>query len=406
MMTTRKRSVRDLQVKGKRVFVRVDFNVPLSHGAVADDTRIRASLPTLKLILEGGGSAVIASHLGRPKGKAVPEMSLKPAGERLAALLGRNVLMAPDCVGGATEDLAGRLGPGEALLLENLRFHPEEEKNDAEFGRNLARLADLYVNDAFGAAHRAHASVVAITRHLPDPAAGLLMQSEVQALTRLRDHPEKPYVAVLGGAKASDKIDLIHNLLTRVDAILIGGAMAYTFLKARGIPVGASKIEVDRLEGAADIISRAMNTGVRLHLPIDHVVAQSPEPGRPHRLAETAHIDDGWCGFDIGPRSSDAYAQEVRAAATIFWNGPLGMCEVEPYDAGTSAMARAIASTRAFSVVGGGDSVAAVNRLGLASRFSHISTGGGASLEFLSGVELPGLQALSDVTESAPGRAH
>jgi len=404
MMTTRKRSVRDLHVKGKRVFVRVDFNVPLTNGAVSDDTRIRASLPTLKLILDGGGSAIIASHLGRPKGRVVPEMSLKPAGERLEALLGRKVLVAPDCVGGATEEMTRRLGPGEALLLENLRFHPEEEKNDVEFGRRLARLADLYVNDAFGAAHRAHASVVEVPAQLPDPAAGLLMQSEVLALTRLRDHPEKPYVAVLGGAKVSDKLDLIHNLLTRVDAILIGGAMAYTFLKARGIPVGSSKVEADRIEGAADIISRAMNTGVRLHLPIDHIVAQSPEPGRPHRQTETALIDDGWCGFDIGPRSREAYAEEVRAAATIFWNGPLGMCEVEPYDAGTSAMARAIAGVRAFSVVGGGDSVAAVNRLGLAPRFSHISTGGGASLEFLSGLDLPGLHALSDVTESAPGR--
>lgn len=398
-MTTRKRSVRDVDVAGKRVFVRVDFNVPLSRGVVADDTRIRASLPTLRLILERGGLPVLASHLGRPKGKVVPDMSLAPVAQRLAELFGRKVVMAPDCVGDAIAAMGRGLKAGEVLLLENLRFHPEEEKNDPEFARRLAGLADRYVNDAFGSAHRAHASVVAAARLLPDPAAGLLMESEVEALSRLRDRPEKPYVAILGGAKVADKIDLIHNLLTRVDALLIGGAMAHTFLKARGVPVGSSKVEADRLEHAADIISRAMNTGVRLHLPVDHVVAQSPEPGRPHRVTEGPQIDDAWIGFDIGPRTCEAYAREILGAATIFWNGPLGMCEVAPYDQGTRATARAIAGVRAFSVVGGGDSVAAVNRLGLAPRFSHISTGGGASLEFLSGIDLPGLQALAD----APG---
>jgi phosphoglycerate kinase len=395
-METRKMSVRDLDLDDKRVFVRVDFNVPLKDGDVSDDTRVRASLPTLRLILERGGRPVIASHLGRPKGKTVPEMSLRPVATRLGALLGTKVQMAPDCVG---DEIAGRtrgLKKGESLLLENLRFHQEEEQNDDAFARRLAALADLYVNDAFGSAHRAHASVVGITRYLPRAAAGLLMDAEIAALTRLRDRPEKPYVAVLGGAKVSDKIDLILNLIDKVETILIGGAMAYTFMKARGVPIGASRSEDERIDHADAILTRAADSGVLIQLPIDHVVSRSPDPGQACRTTAGAAIEDGFVGLDVGPKTREVYARAVAPARTIFWNGPLGLCEVPPYDEGTRAMARAIAAAKAFSVVGGGDSVAAVNRLGLAPSFSHLSTGGGASLEFLSGVELPGVLALAD----------
>ncbi len=405
-MRIRKMSVRDLDVHGKKVFVRVDFNVPLVNGGVADDTRVRAALPTLKLILERGGRPVIASHLGRPKGRVVPEMSLRPVALHLAGLLGTKIRMAEDCVGDAAGEMAGGLRQGEALLLENLRYHPEEEANDPEFARRLASLADLYVNDAFGTAHRAHASVVGITRHLPSPAAGLLMDTEIAALSRLREHPDKPYVAVLGGAKVSDKIDLILNLIDKVEAILIGGAMAYTFMKARGVPIGKSRSEDDRIDHADAILTRAMNSGVRLQLPLDHVVARSPAPGQAWETTPGPPIADGFVGLDVGPKTRAAYALEIARARTVFWNGPLGLCEVTPYDEGTRALARAIAATEAFSVVGGGDSIAAVNRLGLASRFSHLSTGGGASLEFLSGIDLPGVQALADAAAAdapAPG---
>lgn len=401
-MKTRKMSVRDLDVRGKRVLVRVDFNVPLKDGGVADDTRVRSSLPTLRLILERGGRPVIASHLGRPKGRVVPGMSLRPVAAHLAGLLGTKVHMAEDCIGEAAESPARGLRQGEALLLENLRFHPEEEQNDPEFSRRLASLADLYVNDAFGTAHRAHASVVGAPKHLPTPAAGLLMDSEIAALTRLRDHPDKPYVAVLGGAKVSDKIDLILNLIDRVEAILIGGALAYTFMKARGVPIGKSRSEDDRLDHASAILTRAMNSGVRVLLPLDHVVARTPEPGQAWETTPGPGIEDGFAGLDVGPKTREAYGREIAGARTVFWNGPLGLCEVPPYDEGTRAMARAIAAAEVFSVVGGGDSIAAVNRLGLASKFSHLSTGGGASLEFLSGVDLPGVVALAD---AAPGDA-
>jgi phosphoglycerate kinase len=398
----RKVSVRDLDVRGRRVFVRVDFNVPLSRGGVADDSRIRASLPTLRLILERGGLPVVASHLGRPRGRPVPEMSLRPVAGRLGEILGSRVRLAPDCVGPAAEGAARDLAPDETLLLENLRFHAEEEKNDPAFARRLAGLADLYVNDAFGSAHRAHASVVGVPRLLPPAAAGLLMDAEIEALGRLRDGPEKPYVAILGGAKVADKIDLVINLITKVDALLIGGAMAYTFLRARGVPVGSSRVEEDRFEQVREIVSRAMVSGVRLHLPVDHVVAPSAEAGETPRTTAGPQIDAGLVGLDVGPRTREAYAAEIRTARTIFWNGPLGLCEVPPYDEGTRSLARAIASTSAFSVVGGGDSIAAVNRLGIAPHFRHLSTGGGASLEFLAGADLPGLQALADAPGATP----
>ena len=397
-------SVRDLDLRDRRVFVRVDFNVPLTNGAVSDDTRVRASLPTLGLILERGGRPVIASHLGRPRGKAVPEMSLRPIATHLAGLLGTTVRVAPDCIGEAVETQARALGGGECLLLENLRFHAEEESNDPGFSQRLARPADLYVNDAFGTAHRAHASVVGITRHLPTPAAGLLMDGEIAALTRLRDHPDTPYVAVLGGAKVSDKIDLMLKLIDKVEAILIGGAMAYTFLKARGVPIGSSRAEGDRIDHAQAILTRAMNSGVRLRLPLDHIVARSADPGQEARVTPGPAIDEGLVGLDVGPKTRATYARDVAEARTVFWNGPLGLYEVPPYDEGTRDLARAIASSGAFSVVGGGDSIAAVNRLGLAGRFTHLSTGGGASLEFLSGVDLPGVLALADAPASERAR--
>jgi phosphoglycerate kinase len=395
-MTPNKLSVRDLDVGGKRVFLRVDFNVPLEGGRVIDDTRVRAAIPTIQLLRERGARVVAASHLGRPKGKPNPALSLRPVAEHLSGLLGRPVAMADDCVGAGTEALSRALAPGEVLLLENLRFHPGEEKNDAGFARALAAHADLYVNDAFGAAHRAHASVAGIAALLPQSAAGLLMDREIAALGRLLDRPEPPYVALLGGAKVSDKIDLIERLMDRTQAILVGGAMAYTFLKAGGVTVGGSRVEADRLEAAAAIAARSRERGVRLMLPVDHVVAPGPEPGAAHRTTPDAAIPDGFVGLDIGPRTSAAFAAEIRSARTVFWNGPLGLFEVPPYDAGTLAAARAIAEARPFSVVGGGDSVAAVTRLGLADRFSHVSTGGGASLEFLSGLTLPGVAALHD----------
>lgn len=394
-MSVRTLSVRDLDVRGKRVFVRVDFNVPLRAGAVADDTRLKASLPTLRLLAERRARIIAASHLGRPKGRRIPTMSLAPVVDPLSALLSRPVRMASDCVGSEVEKGAGRLADGDLLLLENLRYHPEEEANDSGFAAQLAGLADLFVNDAFGSAHRAHASVVGITRHLKQSAAGLLLEREMEMLGRLREHHESPYVAVLGGAKVSDKMDLLRNMIGKVDAILIGGAMAYTFLKAKGTEVGSSRIEPDRMEQAKAILARAGDEGVALRLPLDHVVASSPEPGASWHATRGVSIENGMVGLDIGPQTRELYRQEIAAARTVFWNGPLGMFEVAPYDEGTRAVAAGIDPSRTFSVVGGGDSAAAIKALDLGGRFTHVSTGGGASLEFLSGVDLPGILALS-----------
>jgi phosphoglycerate kinase len=396
---TRTLSVRDLKEARRRVFLRVDFNVPLEGERITDDTRLRAALPTIELLLGKGASVVLASHLGRPKGKPTPSASLKPIAARIGELLRRPVPLAPDCVGPEVERLARALAPGEVLLLENLRFHAEEESNDDGFARDLAALGEIYVDDAFGAAHRAHASVAAIAKHLKPAAAGLLMEREIGMLSRLRDRPDKPYVALLGGAKVSDKIDLIENLLARVDAILVGGAMAYTFLKAQGVPVGGSRVEAERLDAARRTAERAQARGVRLLLPVDHVVADGPQAGLPHATTDGAAIPEGKVGLDVGPKTRAAFAAAIAKARTVFWNGPLGLFEIPPYDQGTLAAARAIAAAACFSVVGGGDSVAAVTRLGLAERFSHVSTGGGASLEFLSGLELPGVAALDTVAD-------
>jgi phosphoglycerate kinase len=401
----RKISVRELEVRGRRVFVRVDFNVPMSAGRVIDDSRIRAALPTINLLLDRGARVVLASHLGRPKGKPVQELSLRPAAERLAELLGRPVEMAADCVGPEVEAKSRALAGGQVLLLENLRYHAGETSNDDGFAAGLAALADLYVNDAFGTAHRAHASVAGITRHLRPAASGLLVQKELEMLGRLRDRPDKPYVALLGGAKVSDKLDLIERLMANIDVLLIGGAMGHTFLKARGIPVGISKVEEDRLQAARDIMARAEERRVRLLMAIDHVAAAKPEAGVATTVTDGPALPDGMMGLDVGPRTREAFDAEIRRARTIFWNGPLGVFEVPPFDAGTRAAAQSVAAVEAFAVVGGGDSVAAVNSMGLGSRLTHLSTGGGASLEFLSGVELPGLTALTDAPGGRDGGA-
>jgi phosphoglycerate kinase len=386
------RSVRDLEMKGKRVFIRVDFNVPLAKNSqgqmeITSDKRIQASLPTIRLALERGAGVILASHLGRPKGKPNPEMSLQPAARRLAELLGRPVQMAPDCIGPAVE--AMKPAPGEVLLLENLRFHPEEEKNDAEFARMLAALCDIYVNDAFGSAHRAHASTEGMIKFAPEAAAGLLMEQELKYLGMATSHPERPCVAILGGAKVSDKIEVIENLGKVVDKLLIGGAMAYTFLKAQGHSTGKSLVEEEKVELAGKLLREL---GGKLMLPVDHIVVSEIQAGAANEAVET--IPDGKIGVDIGPKTIDRYARVLAGAKTIIWNGPMGIFEKPPFDRGTVAVAKAVAASGATSVVGGGDSEKAVKAAGVADKITHVSTGGGASLEFLAGIELPGVAAL------------
>jgi phosphoglycerate kinase len=390
-----------LELKGKRVLLRVDFNVPLDKSLrVSDDTRIRAALPTIRYAMDKGAKVILISHLGRPQGKVIPEMSLRPVAVRLSELLGKEVRMAEDCVGEKVKAEIERMKEGEVLLLENCRFHKEEEENDPAFSRALAELADIYVNDAFGTAHRAHASTVGVTRFLPVAAAGFLMQKEIRYLRDAIQRPERPFVAILGGAKVSDKIGVIRNLMTKVDSLLIGGAMAYTFEKAQGLAVGSSRVEEDKIALARELLQDASARGLRLLLPQDHVVAPTAEPGAPTQVVASGSIPEGWKGLDIGPRTIEAYGAEIARARTIFWNGPLGVFEVEPFSRGTLAIARAIAASTATSIVGGGDSAAAVTQAGVAEAITHISTGGGASLEFLEGIELPGLAALNDVEEA------
>src|ERR1700691_4536034 len=386
-----KQSVRDLVVKNKRVFIRVDFNVPLAPGGqeITSDKRIKASLPTIRYALEQGAGVILASHLGRPKGKPNPEMSLQPVAKRLEELLGRPVKMAPDCIGPAVE--AMQPAPGEVLLLENLRFHAEEEKNDPEFSKKLAALCDVYVNDAFGSAHRAHASTVGMIAYMPQAAAGLLMEQELKYLTMATRNPARPCVAILGGAKVSDKIEVIANLGRVVDKLLIGGAMAYTFLKSQGEPVGKSLVEDDKLDLAKKLLAEF---GSKLVLPVDHVVATELKEGAEHETV--AKIPDGMMGLDIGEKTIAEYSGIIRGAKTVIWNGPMGVFEKKPFDRGTVALAKAVAASGATSVVGGGDSEKAIKSAGVADQISHISTGGGASLEFLAGIELPGVAALPD----------
>jgi phosphoglycerate kinase len=382
-------SIRDLDLAGKRVFIRVDFNVPLAPGGqeITSDKRIKASLPTIRYALEKGAAVILASHLGRPKGKPNPEMSLKPAAVRLAELLGKPVAMAPDCVGPAVVAMLPK--PGEVLLLENLRFHPEEEKNDPEFSKQLAALCDVYVNDAFGSAHRAHASTVGMIAYVKQAAAGLLMDKEIEYLTKAVKNPARPCVAILGGAKVSDKIEVIQNLMKVVDRLMIGGAMAYTFLRARGEGTGKSLVEEDKIGLARELMAEA---GSKLMLPVDHVVAAEMKAGVNTQVVD--RVPDGMMGLDIGPKTIEAFEKVIAGAKTVIWNGPMGVFEMPPFDKGTVALAKAVAASGAISVVGGGDSEKAIKSAGVSDKISHISTGGGASLEFLGGIELPGVAAL------------
>jgi phosphoglycerate kinase len=397
-----KLSIRDLDLKGRRVFVRVDYNVPIKDGRVDEDTRITASLPTVKHAIEQGARIVLASHLGRPKGERVEKYSLRPVAEHLQALIGQPVAFAEDCVGEAAAEKVGALKDGDVLLLENLRFHKEEEENDEAFARELAALCDLYVNDAFGAAHRAHASTAGITRFVERAAAGLLMEKELDYLGRVIGDPEHPFVAILGGAKVSDKIPVIEALISRkVDKLLVGGAMAYTFLKAQGFTVGKSLVEDDRVQTANEIAERAKEAGVELLLPTDHVVVDSFDPLKSKRTVPVEFTTIGHVGVDIGTETIAHFTRALEGAKTVIWNGPMGIFEEKElgFDEGTVGVARAVAEAAdrgATVIVGGGDSVAAVTQAGVAERVTHISTGGGATLEFLAGEELPGVAALND----------
>ena len=418
-MSMRKFSIKDLDLRGKRAFIRVDFNVPLKNGAITDDTRITASLPTIQYALDHGATVVLASHLGRPKGKPTPEFSLKPVADHLSKLLKRPVVFATDSIGEPAKKAVAEAHAGSKVaLLENLRFHAEEEKNDAAFAQSLAELADVYVNDAFGAAHRAHASVAAMVSHFSGPqdlktsgpqahtpsspraAAGLLMQKELEYLGMALGDAERPFVAVIGGAKVSDKIEVIESMLGRVDRLLIGGAMAYTFFKALGMPVGKSLVEDDKQDAARGVIDAAKARGVALQLPVDHVVAEKIDASAPTQILKVGDTAIGdRMGLDIGPETARLYAGLLSDAKTVVWNGPMGVFEVAPFAKGTLAVANAVASVKGTTIIGGGDSVAAINVAKVADQITHISTGGGASLEFLGGAELPGVAALPNTTE-------
>jgi len=389
------RNVTDLDLAGKKAFIRVDFNVPIKGGKITDDTRIRASLPTIKLALDRGATVILASHLGRPKGKPNPEYSLRPVAARLAELAGRAVEFAEDSVGEPAQKAIARAGRGGVVLLENLRFHPEEEKNDPAFAKQLAELADVYINDAFGSAHRAHASTEGIVHQVKEAAAGLLMAKEVEYLGRVLERPDRPFVAILGGAKVSDKLEVIENLIPRVDALLVGGAMAYTFFKARGLPVGRSLVEDELIESAKDIERRAREKGLWFDLPTDHVVAPKLEAGAPSEVLTVGDSAIGdRMGLDIGPKTVQSYRDVILGAKTVIWNGPMGVFEIDQFATGTIEIAKAVASVQGTTVIGGGDSIAAVVKAGVADRIDHISTGGGASLEFLGGRKLPGVEAI------------
>lgn len=387
-----KKSVRDIDVKGKKVLVRVDFNVPIKDGVVQDDTRIRAALPTIQYLLDNGAAVILFSHLGRPKGGPDPKYSMKPVADYLGGLMGKEVKFAEDCVGEPAEKQVSGLKPGQLLVLENTRFHPEEEKNDLDLAKKMASLADIYVNDAFGSAHRAHSSTEGVARFLP-AVAGFLMEKEIQYLSQAIDNPKRPFVAILGGAKVSDKIGVIKNLLVKADAILIGGGMANTFFKAQGYPMGSSLVEDEVLDLAKELLAAA---GTKLRLPVDVVVAQSLDEGVETKVMPVGPVADGYKILDIGPESVAAYSKVIAGAATVVWNGPMGVFEVSTFAKGTFGIADAMAQSKAVTIVGGGDSASAIQKSGLADKITHISTGGGASLEMLEGLVLPGVAALQD----------
>jgi len=391
----KKRTIREVEVKGKRVLMRVDFNVPLDKsGNITDDTRINAALPTIKHILDNGGKLVLMSHLGRPKGEVKKEMSLKPVAKRLGELVNKEVKICDDCIGDKVKEAISVLKDGEAILLENVRFHPEEEKNDPNFAKALAGLGEVYVNDAFGSSHRAHASVEGITKHL-EAVSGFLVEKEIEYLDKVVTNPQKPFALILGGAKVSDKIGVIINLMKKVNSILIGGAMAYTFLKAKDIKIGSSKLEEDKVQLAGDILNGAEEKNIKIYLPVDHVVAAKPEKGQKTQTVGQ-EIPDGLMGLDIGPKTIEEFNNALKDAKTIVWNGPVGFFEIPEFNEGTKKVAEFISGLDAATIIGGGDTAAAIKILGLDTKMSHVSTGGGASLEYMEGKTLPGIAALQD----------
>jgi phosphoglycerate kinase len=394
-MTYNKKNIEDINVSGKKVLVRCDFNVPLKDGVITSDKRIVEALPTIKYLLDNGAAVILCSHMGKPKGEANPKFSLAPVAARLTELLGQNVALAPDTIGAETKAMAAALKSGEALLLENTRFDKREEKNDPEFAKELASMAEIFVNDAFGAAHRAHASTAGVADYLP-AVCGYLIQKEIGVMGKALEDPARPFVAILGGAKVSDKIGVINNLIEKVDTLIIGGGMAYTFFKAQGYSIGTSICEDDKIELAREMLKKAADKGVKFLLPIDNVIGKEYDENTEFSTVDSDSIPDGWMGLDVGPKTQKLFSDALVGAGTVVWNGPMGVSEWKNFAAGTEAVAKAVAESGAVSIIGGGDSAAAVEKLGYAAKMTHVSTGGGASLEFLEGLELPGIACLQN----------